>query len=453
MAIINQRQDSAWEKDGWQKFPALQQPRYPDLEAYNEVITKLKTYPPLVSSGEIDVLKAQLASASKGKGFLLQAGDCAERFIDCNARVLMNQLKIILQMSVILTYGLRTPIIRLGRIAGQYAKPRSQEMQIVDGAEMPNYRGDSVNGYSQNSANRTPDPQRLLQSYFHSSATLNFIRAMIGGGFADLHNPYNWKLHSIEKTEKWRDYEQIAGNVLDAINFLESLGGARSEALGKVDFFTSHEGLLLGYEEALTRRDSRTGNFYNVGAHFLWIGERTRAVDSAHVEYFRGVKNPIGVKIGPTCDGEELAELLQILNPENEAGRITLITRMGAERIESSLPGLIKKVNALNKRVLWSCDPMHGNIITVAGRRKSRDFSAIVRELQHAGRIHQEAGTRLSGVHLELTGEDVTECIGGAMELTSDDLHKNYATYCDPRLNYSQSLEMAFLLTKLFGKK
>lgn len=446
-SLINRK---AWSPSSWKAYRILQQPVYPDPQARAQVLAKIGSYPPLVSAGEIERLKANFARAAEGRAFILQGGDCAERFIDCTDRMISNRLKILLQMSVILTYGIRMPIIKIGRIAGQYAKPRSNAYELLDGVEIPSYRGDSVNEFEPVPEARIPDPQRLLQSYYHASITLNYIRTAINGGFADLHDPYRWNLHTIEETSMWPAYKDVVDRILDAIHFMEAIDGARPESLGKVDFFISHEGLLLEYETAMTRRDPQSGRYYNMGAHTLWIGERTRALDSAHVEYFRGIANPIGVKIGPSCEPDELLALLQVLNPMDEPGRITLITRMGIDHVDDRLPRLIRAVQKAGATVVWSCDPMHGNLIRSNGNRKTRDFSAILEEFRRTFYHHQAAGTFLAGAHFELTGEDVTECIGGAVELKDDDLHKNYDTYCDPRLNYAQSLEIAFLITKLF---
>lgn len=440
----------AWQPESWRAYVSKQQPDYPDPAAHEAILQQIRIYPPLVSIGEVQNLRWQLAEAGQGRRFILQGGNCAERFIDCNEQTITNHLKIILQMSVILMYGIRKPAIRIGRVAGQYAKPRSNNTENINGKRIPSYRGDSVNSYEPERDARMPDPQRLLQSYFHAAATLNFIRGMIGGGFADLHDPYNWKLHSIDNTSKWADYSSIVDHILDAIDFMEAFGALRQESLGKVDFFTSHEGLLLGYEEALTRRDPESGRFYNLGAHMLWIGHRTRAIDGAHIEYFRGIANPIAMKVGPGCDPEELLALLAVLNPKNDRGRITLITRLGVDRVERDLPPLIRAVGKAKLKVTWSCDPMHGNLTTLQGSRKTRDFNNIIDEFRQTFRLHQEQNSLLAGAHFELTGEDVTECIGGAVALKNDDLHRNYDTYCDPRLNYAQSLEMAFLIAKLF---
>ena len=445
-----QKTRGEWAVDSWQRYRVVQQPEYPDVEAYHSVLQKIHTFPPLVSIGEVEKLRAKIADASAGRAFVLQGGDCAERFIDCNEHMIANRLKILLQMSVILTYGIRMPIIKVGRIAGQYAKPRSKNNEHVNGLDIPSYRGDCVNSFEPDPLARVADPQRLLQSYYYSSMTLNYIRAMIDGGFADLHHPYHWNLHSIEQTKKWPAYRNVVDRILDAVNFMEAFGGTRPESLGKVDFYVSHEGLLLGYEEALTRKDPVSGRYYNLGAHTVWIGDRTRAIDGAHVEYFRGIANPVGIKVGPGCEADELLELLAVLNPKNEPGRIILITRFGINHVEQKLPQVVQAVQKAGFQVAWSCDPMHGNIISSNGNRKTRDFSDILTEFQHCFRIHKELESFLAGAHFELTGEDVTECIGGAVALKDDDLAKNYETYCDPRLNYAQSLEIAFLITQLF---
>lgn len=438
-----------WTPESWRGRTALQQPAYPDEAALDRALETLRAYPPLVVPGEIETLKREIALAGEGGAFLLQGGACAERFLDCNAQRIANKLKILLQMSVILTYGARRPVVRIGRVAGQYAKPRSNDTETVDGVEMPVYRGDSVNSVDPSPAGRVADPARLLQGFHCSAMTLNHIRALIDGGFADLHHPDKWTLHSIEKSRNWPQYQEVVERILDAINFMESFGGAQAEALGRVEFYTSHEGLLLPYEEALTRRDAGTGNYYNAGAHLLWIGQRTRALDGAHVEFFRGVANPVGVKVGPDMWPDELAALVDALNPDDEPGRLTLITRLGAGRVEDVLPPLVRAVNETGRRVTWSCDPMHGNTQSTESGLKTRDFATILDELTQTFRIHRESDSRLSGVHFELTGDDVTECVGGAEALTNDDLTLRYETYCDPRLNYTQSLEMAFLIARM----
>jgi 3-deoxy-7-phosphoheptulonate synthase len=438
-----------WSPSGWKKKKALQQPVYTDHVGLRKIIEQIKGYPPLVFPGEVIHLKKKIGDAGEGKGFVLQGGDCVERFINCNEQTITNKLKIILQMSVILTYAARKPVIRIGRIAGQYSKPRSNETEIIDGTEIPVYRGDSINSYEPDANKRTPDSVRLLESYYHSAATINYIRAMIDGGFADLHQPFTWNLYQIEQTEKWGEYRDIVEQILDAIRFMETFGGVNTEKLGRIEFYTSHEGLHLGYEEAMTRWDESLQRYFNCAAHMLWIGDRTRQSDGAHVEYFRGIDNPIGIKIGPTIEKEELPALLDILNPENERGRITLITRLGNDNVRAILPGLIRTVQKAKKTVTWSCDPMHGNTAVTETGRKTRNFDNILTELKESYTIHTENESLLAGVHFELTGEDVTECTGGAVNLSAKDLSRNYQSFCDPRLNYAQSMEMAFLIAKL----
>ncbi|MBB5022363.1 3-deoxy-7-phosphoheptulonate synthase class II [Desulfurispira natronophila] len=436
-----------WSPTGWRELPARQQPAYPDKELLQSTLDSLRTLPPLVYPTEIEQLKKQMGAAAAGQRFILQGGDCAERFSECTQANITNKMKILLQMSLILTYGTRKPVVRLGRIAGQYAKPRSSAEETVNGVSYPSYRGDAVNDYELDAARRVPDPQRLMQAYSRSALTLNYIRAMINGGFADLRHAFAWKLHSIEKAKKWEEYRDIVETILDAIHFMESCG-VDSYLLASVDFFTSHEGLLLEYESALTHRDPSSGRYYNMGAHMLWIGERTRQLDGAHVEYCRGLANPVGVKIGPDADPEEVIELLRRLNPANEEGKVTLITRMGMERVEKALPPLLRHIHQSKTSVTWSCDPMHGNTRTVSGGIKTRTFDHIEGELESCFRIHQENSSTLAGVHFELTGEDVTECTGGSANLQDKDLARNYVSTCDPRLNYSQSLEMAFLISR-----
>jgi 3-deoxy-7-phosphoheptulonate synthase len=438
-----------WSPDSWRGFPARQQPAYEDSYALARDLEKVRSYPPIVGPGEIEGLKARLAEAARGRAFLLQGGNCAERFIDCNAESIANQLKILLQMSVILTYGARRPVIRVGRIAGQYAKPRSNDAEEVDGVTLPTYRGDAVNAIEPDLRGRAPDPSRLLSCYFHSVATLNHIRALIESGFADLRRPYSWNLQSMQQGRNWDEYRGVVDRILDAIHFMESFGGARTEALGKADFFTSHEGLLLGYEQALTRHDPVANRWYNAGAHMLWIGVRTGNLDGAHLEYFRGIGNPIGVKVDARATPESLLSILEVLNPAGEEGKVTFITRMGAHRVEEALPPLVRAVTRSGHPVGWSCDPMHGNTVILENGRKTRDFSVILDELTRSFRICREQGSILSGVHFELTPDDVTECVGGSTVVTNADLERRYETYCDPRLNDSQSLEMAFLIARL----
>jgi 3-deoxy-7-phosphoheptulonate synthase len=443
---------SDWTPRSWRAYPAEQQPVYPDPARLEAVLERLAEVPPLVAPGAVERLQQLLADAAQGRRFLLQGGDCAERFADCDARAIANKLKILLQMSVVLTYGLRQPIVRVGRLAGQYAKPRSAGVETVDGVQLPVYRGDLVNGFAATPEARAADPERMLQAYFHAAATLNYVRALIEGGFADLHHPEHWNLGFIRESERHREYSGIVARILDAISFMEACGSALETALGRIDFFTSHEALVLSFEEALTRREETSGRYFNVGAHMLWLGDRTRSLDGAHVEYLRGIANPIGVKVGPTCAPEELVRLVRRLNPGNESGRVTLITRLGAERAGALLPPLVRAVQEAGggpSAVLWSCDPMHGNTIRTVGGVKTRDFDQILRELRETFAVHKALGSRLGGVHFELTGEDVTECLGGARRLGEADLQTNYVTTCDPRLNEEQSLEIAFLIAGL----
>ena len=412
---------------------------------------KIRVSPPLVFEGEIDSLKAELAAASLGKKFVLQGGDCAERFQDCNQKMITNKVNILLQMSVILCYGTRKPVIRVGRIAGQYAKPRSNELEEVNGQSLLVYRGDNVNSFEPHTSLRQPDPTRLFQGYQLSALTLNFIRALSSGGFADLHHPDNWNLSFVSKSPQWYRYKEVVQNIKNAITFMETIG-YRDSFLAGVDFYTSHEGLILSFEEALTRQSTRNGKFYNLGAHMLWIGDRTRQLDGAHVEFFRGIANPLGIKVGPDADPQELVEVIETLNPHLELGRITLITRFGAGKVAAHLPDHIRAVSSAKLPVCWSCDPMHGNAIKTKNNIKTRDFDAILQELKETFACHKDMGTNLGGVHFELTGDDVTECTGGSEGITTADLSKSYQTYCDPRLNYSQSLELAFLISSILDE-
>lgn len=435
-----------WTFDSWRALPARQQPNWPDPAALDTVTARLRTLPPIVSMGEIDSLHAQLADAALGRRFVLQGGDCAERFRDCDSLTITRKLKILLQMSLVLTYGARKPVVRIGRIAGQYAKPRSSDTELVDGVELPTYRGDAVNDLAPTLEARRPDPLRLEHSYYTSAATLNFVRALVEGGFANLREPEHWQLDFIPSSGVHGGFREIAHRIQDAIDYLESLGGL-NETVSKVDFFTSHEALLLPYEEALTRTRRNEHRAYNLGAHFLWLGERTRELDGAHVEYLRGIANPIGVKLGPTATGDDALRLIDVLNPANRPGRLTLITRYGATKIAKGLPALVRTVRNAGRHIVWSCDPMHGNTI-VANGYKTRDFSSVMAELTTAFEVHQAEGGELNGVHFELTGDNITECIGGAEGLRGEDLSRSYETGCDPRLNYSQSLEIAFLISR-----
>ncbi|WP_298625499.1 3-deoxy-7-phosphoheptulonate synthase class II [uncultured Legionella sp.] len=438
-----------WSPVSWLQRSYLQAATYADQEQLNKVVEQLSLLPPLVTSGEVKNLKAEIARAGRGEAFILQGGDCAESFNDCRSEVISNKLKIILQMSLILLYGLRKPIIRVGRIAGQYAKPRSSDFETIDGVTLPSYRGDIVNSPEFTPAAREPNSKLLLQAYSCSAMTLNFIRALLDGGFADLHHPQRWDLGFVEHSTQKEEYQHIVNSIEDALDFLKSIDGIRASNLSKVDFYTSHEALHLHYEQALTRQ-LKDGRWYNLSTHLPWIGMRTAQADSAHLEFLRGVENPLGIKIGPGATPEWLAEVLHIANPQREEGRILLFTRLGAKHISNLLPPLIEAVKKTNIPVTWSCDPMHGNTETTADGTKTRHFDNILSELKQALEIHHKMGSYLGGVHFELTGDNVTECIGGARGLAADDLKTAYHSLVDPRLNYEQSIEMAIQLSRQF---
>ncbi len=433
-----------WGPQSWRGRTIRQQPNYDEPEAVRRALAQVRALPPLVHPGEVDTLRARLADVARGERFLLQGGDCAERFQDCSKGAIESKLKILLQMSLVLTWGARTPVVRVGRLAGQYAKPRSSDTEIVDGIEVPSYRGDHVNGFDLDS--RRPDPQRMVQAYFHSAATLNYVRALLDGGFADLHHPSDWDLGFVRHSARRADYEAMKERIADALEFMASVGVTGGSALRTVELYSSHEGLLLPYEEAQT--EPVDADWYNLGAHFLWIGDRTRALDGAHVEYFRGLRNPIGIKCGPSLPPDELEALVEALDPHREPGRITLITRYGVGRAAQMLPQHIAAVQRTGRAVVWACDPMHGNTVKTSVGVKTRAFDAILGELEQVFEVHEAHGSHLGGVHFELTGDDVTECIGGPQELQEGDLHRSYETYCDPRLNYAQSMEMAFVIAQ-----
>jgi 3-deoxy-7-phosphoheptulonate synthase len=438
---------TSWNPHSWQHFPAQQQPTYDDATGQERVLARLRNLPPLVIPQEVDRLRALLAEAAAGRRFLLQGGDCAEQFKDCSSSAIEGKLRVLLQMSVALTHGGRKPVVRLGRIAGQFAKPRSRPTEHIRGQELPSYRGDLINGLEPSPEQRRPEPLRMLEAYFHSTATLNHLRSLAAGGFADLHHPERWDLPGGAGAVP--EYQRTLAQVRESLDFLEALGGLQREVLERIDFYTSHEALLLPYEEALTRWIPEAQAYYNLAAHSVWVGERTRQLDGAHVEYLRGIRNPIGVKVGPSATPEHLKQLLDRLDPLREPGRITLITRFGAAGIQAALPPLIQAVQATDHPVLWSCDPMHGNGTESRSGLKTRDFSAILSELRQAFQLHRTLGSRLGGVHFELTGEAVTECTGGTEGPSETDLAKAYETGCDPRLNGAQSLEMAFLIAEM----
>ena len=437
-----------WRPDSWRARPALQLPAYPDPDELAAVQRELQALPPLVTSWEILNLKQQLAEAQEGRRFLLQGGDCAENFADCSSEVISNRLKVLLQMSLVLVHGLRLPVVRVGRFAGQYAKPRSADTEARDGLELPSYRGDVINAPEFTLAARQPDPQRMLDAHAHSAMTMNFVRALIDGGFADLNHPEYWDLAWAKKSPMAARYQQQVDAIRESIRFMQTLSGAPIHNLNRADFFTSHEALLLPYEQALTRRVPRHDGWFNLSTHFPWIGMRTAALDGAHVEYLRGVVNPIAVKVGPSVQPDQLLRLIDVLNPNDEPGRLTFIHRMGADVIADRLPPLLRAVQADGRRVLWLCDAMHGNTESTGNGYKTRRFDNIRREVEQAFALHAAAGTRLGGVHLELTGEDVTECTGGARELTERDLERAYRSTVDPRLNYEQALELAMAIVE-----
>lgn len=438
---------AGWSPASWQTREALQQPQYEDAAELAQATTRLAQLPPLVTSWEVLALKQALAEAQEGKRFLLQGGDCAESFADCSSPVISNRLKVLLQMSLVLVHGLKQPVLRVGRFAGQYAKPRSADTETRDGVTLPSFRGDVVNGAAFTMEARRPDPQRLIRAHSHSALTMNFVRALIDGGFADLRHPEYWDLAWVEHSPLAAEYRRMVASIGDSLRFMETLAGPIA-GFSKVDFFTSHEALLLHYEEALTRQVPRNPGWFNLSTHFPWIGMRTAALDGAHVEYFRGIRNPIAVKVGPSVTAAQLLPLIDALNPHDEPGRLTLIHRMGHGKIAQALPPLLDAVRREGRRVLWVADPMHGNTESTSNGYKTRRFDNIRGELEQAFDIHAAAGTRLGGVHLELTGEDVTECTGGARGLAEADLERAYKSMVDPRLNYEQSLELAMLIVR-----
>ena len=444
-----------WTLDSWKKFIAEQQPNWTDNQLVQKVNNEISLYQPLVFSGEVRTLKQNLADAAQGNGFLIQGGDCAETFNDFKADSIRDKLKILLQMSVVLTYGASCNVIKVGRIAGQFAKPRSSDTETRGEQTLPSYRGDAVNGIEFTDDARQPNPKRLLKTYNQSAATLNLLRAFTLGGFADLNKVQLWNQEFISSSSQGEKYQKIATSIDDALQFMNAVGisSDRYASLRMAELYTSHEALLLGYEQALTRKDSISGDWYDCSAHFLWIGNRTRQIDGAHVEFLSGVKNPIGIKAGPSLTPDELVALAHKLNPENEFGRLTVITRMGADKINDYLPQLINRATSENLNLLWICDPMHGNTYKTETGYKTRHFNTILKEIQQFFAIHQELSTIPGGVHFELTGHNVTECLGGAQEIRDNDLKERYETACDPRLNNEQSLELAFLITELFRKE
>jgi 3-deoxy-7-phosphoheptulonate synthase len=428
-----------------------QQPSYADRAALDSAVARLRTMPPLVFAGECDELKEKVAAVSRGEAFLLMGGDCAETLAGVTADNVRNKLRVLLQMAVVLTYAASVPVVKVGRIAGQYAKPRSSDLETRDGVTLPAYRGDAVNGFDFTAEARVADPQRLLDVYNASAATLNLVRAFVTGGYADLRQVHTWNTDFVRESPVGQRYEQVAGEIERALTFMQAIG-ADPDEFHRVDFHTCHEGLVLDYEHAMTRIDSRTQQPYDVSAHFVWIGERTRQLDGAHVELFRHIKNPIGVKLGPSTSADDAIALAARLNPDNEPGRLTFITRFGAGKIRDGLPVVVDKVTAAGLDVAWVCDPMHGNTFEASSGYKTRRFDDVVDEIKGFFEVHRALGTWPGGVHVELTGDDVTECVGGGEELAEIDLGNRYESVCDPRLNRVQSLELAFLVAEMLRK-
>ncbi|MEQ8179928.1 MAG: 3-deoxy-7-phosphoheptulonate synthase class II [Amphiplicatus sp.] len=438
-----------WSPESWRKKPVRHVPAdYPDPAALAAVEEELHSYPPLVFAGEVRTLKKQLAAVGRGEAFLLQGGDCAESFKEFHANNIRDTFRVLLQMSVALTFGAALPVVKVGRIAGQFAKPRSEPTETRDGVTLPSYRGDNINGMEFDARVRSPDPQRLIKAYGQSAATLNLIRAFATGGYADLHNVHRWNLEFVSDNPQGDRYQTLADRISEALTFMEACGvtGDAVRSLREVDFFTSHEALLLGFEQAMTRVDSTSGDWYDTSAHMIWIGDRTRQPDGAHVEFCRGVENPIGIKCGPSLSTDDLLSLLDILNPDNEPGRIVLISRFGADKVGSGLPPLVRAVTAAGRNVVWSSDPMHGNTIKTDSGIKTRRVEAILREVGDFFDVCRAEGAYPGGVHFEMTGQNVTECLGGSQEISVDDLSSRYHTHCDPRLNASQALELSFIL-------
>ncbi|APX24868.1 MAG: 3-deoxy-7-phosphoheptulonate synthase class II [Rhodobacteraceae bacterium] len=440
---------SEWSKSSWRNMPRIQMPEYQDQAALEAVEAQLSKYPPLVFAGEVRRLRDELGKASRGEAFLLQGGDCAEAFDQFSANAIRDTFKVMLQMAMVLTYGAKVPVVKVGRMAGQFAKPRSAPTETVDGVELPSFRGDIINELAFTPEARIPNPQKMLQAYTQAAATLNLIRAFSTGGYADVHQVHQWTLGFTEGQKAAR-YREMAGRISDTLDFMKAAGvdSNRSAALHQVNFYTSHESLLLEYEEALTRVDSTSGKWLAGSGHMIWIGDRTRQPDGAHVEYARGVMNPIGLKCGPSMTPEDLKVLMAKLNPQNDPGRLTLITRFGAGKVAEHLPRLIETVRSEGANVLWVCDPMHGNTIKSGSGFKTRPFDAVLREVREFFAVHKDQGTIPGGVHFEMTGDDVTECTGGVYAISEDNLSDRYHTACDPRLNASQSLELAFLVAE-----
>jgi len=444
-----------WSKFSWKKYYAQQQPEWPNSKEYNSVIDEIATYPPLIFSQEAEILKKYLADASEGKNFVIQGGDCAETFVDFNSKSIRDKLKILLQMSAIITHGASSNVIRIGRIAGQFAKPRSLPLENRGTIALPSYRGDAINDIKYNKKDRTPNPKRIIKAYHQSAATLNLLRAFAAGGFTDLSKIKKWNETFIGSSIQHEKYDEVVKKINESVKFLETIGSYnpnQKTPLQMAEFFTSHEALLLDYESALTHKDNITNKWYCCSAHFLWVGNRTRSIEESHIEFLRGINNPIGVKISSSMKPPELIEICNKLNPDNEKGRLTLISRMGAKKINDYLPQLIDSIKLNGLNVLWMCDPMHGNTYKLKSGYKTRDFDTILNELESFFNIHNQLNTIPGGIHLEFTGEHVTECLGGTDNIIDNDLENQYDTACDPRLNVNQSLELAYRITKLLIK-
>ena len=439
-----------WTPSTWRSRPIKQVPEYPDAAALTTVETRLKSYPPLVFAGEARNLTASLGQVAEGKAFLLQGGDCAESFAEFHPDNIRDTFRVILQMAVVLTYAGALPVAKVGRIAGQFAKPRSEDTETQNGVTLPSYRGDNINSIEFDAKGRVPDPDRLLQAYGQSAATLNLLRAFATGGYADVHNVHRWTLDFIAGSPTSERYRALSSRISEALSFMEACGitPEMTPQLRTTDFYTSHEALFLGYEQAMTRIDSTSGDWYCTSAHMVWIGDRTRAPDGAHVEYCRGIKNPIGLKCGPSLAEDDLLRLIDILNPEDKAGRLTLICRFGSDKVAEKFPKLLRALQRAGRKVVWSCDPMHGNTIKSSNGYKTRPFDRVLKEVRTFFEVHRAEGTHAGGVHLELTGKDVTECLGGPQDISEKDLSSRYDTHCDPRLNASQALELAFLIAE-----
>ena len=438
-----------WKLDSWKQYEALHLPTYKDYAHLNEVLNSLKGFPPLVFAGEVRSLRKSLAKVAEGEGFLLQGGDCAESFSEFNADNIRDTFRVILQMAVILTSGTNLPVVKVGRMAGQFAKPRSSTTEIKNNVELESYKGDIINGIEFDQLKREPDPERMLKAYSQAASTLNLLRAFADGGYADLRFVNSWNMGFLKSGEEYKRYRDLAGKIQESLNFMEALGvnSNNTPQLRKTDYYTCHEALLLPYEEALTRTDSTTGDIYDTSAHFVWIGDRTRFENSAHVEFCSGIQNPIGIKCGPSVDYDELIKIIDKINPNNDPGRITLIARYGNDRVEKYLPKLIKQVQNEGRSVVWSCDPMHGNTIKSSEGTKTRPFSEILSEVKKNIQIHDAQGSWFGGIHLEMTGQNVTECTGGIDEISESELKDRYHTHCDPRLNANQAIELAFLIS------